>query len=68
MKAEENIHQLEIPVQTRAPLTINIPKPIRSEVSFGDTDLLYRTTGSKPNLWHRFWYKILLDWRWKDAS
>lgn len=23
-----------------------------------------------PSLWHRFWYRLLLDWRWerKDAK
>lgn len=21
----------------------------------------------KPNIWFRFWYKVLLNWRWEDV-
>lgn len=21
----------------------------------------------KPNLWFRFWYKVLLNWKWEDV-
>lgn len=32
-------------------------------------DLQTRMAGyRRPSAWHRFWYRVLLGWRWEDGS
>jgi hypothetical protein len=40
------------------------PKTVGYFVSGGNVRIAWL---NKPNVWQRWWYRVLLGWRWEDA-
>lgn len=49
---------------TEPPLRLNLP-PVRS-VLYITSDFVIRTSQPVPGRWRRFWYWVLLGWRWAE--
>ncbi len=49
----------------RPNLLIAMP-PARSVLVVGDNLIRIESPRPLPNLWRRFWYRLLLGWRWEE--
>jgi len=54
--------------------SIDIGEPLslgtdyKSELNIGNGIIIAKSTHPFPNLWIRFWYKLLLGWVWKKLT
>ena len=44
--------------------SIKVPKQ-QSELIWQDGEIVFVFTKKMPNIWWRFWYYVLLGWKWR---
>ncbi len=68
-KSIEEVDVTELPYSQLPDMPIiRFPEPVLSELKMGQADVAIRSSKPMPNRWHRFWYKVLLDWEWREID
>lgn len=66
-KVEAAVQKLLSEPKNSAVLVFHGSAP-RSRLSINQAMMTIESNREMPNRWHRFWYKVLLDWEWEKVD